>query len=45
MGDVEETIYSDYILYHLQVMCPDKFIVCYNTKGDISAITLILVKV
>jgi hypothetical protein len=28
-----------------RVMYPDKFIVCYNTKGDISAITLILVKV
>jgi hypothetical protein len=40
MSDVEETIYSDYILYHLQSnIYPDKFIVCYNTKGDISAIT------
>jgi hypothetical protein len=39
MGDVEETIYSIifYIIY--RVMCIQISLLCYNTKGDISAIT------
>jgi hypothetical protein len=39
MNDINNNMYTDYTLYYLQSNTyPDKFIVCYSTKGSLSPI-------